>query len=241
MNDINSKGEKLFNGGAGGGSGAGFNAGAGLNTGTGSLKGGGLGMANTGETGTGKSNTGTRSGFKMNAGLGLNAKGGKDAHFLRGLEAGSSFKKELAKMQEIGYEMPVDIEKINTARIGREDAIFYLNVVEKTPMNLSEVTNPQKSEGVSKTLLDLLKTANDTKKPVRIDFDNKITLILRVEPDGKISAQFFPGDKAAEEYLRNNIGYLRDQFDYKDIKYSNINYHNQREKQQQQKEKQDDE
>jgi len=93
-----------------------------------------------------------------------------------------------------------------------------------------------KSSNVSKTLIDLISNANTTGKPVRIDFDNDITLVLRVDREGKLSAQFFPGDKAAEEYLKNNLPYLKNRFDEQNIPYKELSYRQQ--KQQQEKENQ---
>ena len=72
--------------------------------------------------------------------------------------------------------------------------------------------------------MEILDTASKTNKPVRIDFDNQITLVLKVNTDGKLFAQFYPGDRAAEEYLKNNIQSLRNTFDEKNILYSYLDY-----------------
>ena len=66
--------------------------------------------------------------------------------------------------------------------------------------------------------------AYKTQKPTRIDFDNNVSVILRISKDGKVSAEFIPGDKAVEEYLRNNIGYLKQRFDDENISYNDIMY-----------------
>ena len=164
-----------------------------------------------------------------------------------------TFKRELSKVAQnksVNDLKSLDFahhSKLESVKIDKHDAQFFLGLLEKngiissftTAQNgTAEVHQSEKSTQVSKAMLDLLTKANDTKKPVRLDFDNNITLVLRVSADGKINAQFFPGDKAAEEYLRNNIPYLRQQFEQKEISYSNITYH--RERGGKQKEKQDE-
>ena len=55
--------------------------------------------------------------------------------------------------------------------------------------------------------MSMLKTSVDSKKPIRMDFDNNVTVILKLDDKGKVNAHFIPGDKAVEEYLKNNILY----------------------------------
>lgn len=72
--------------------------------------------------------------------------------------------------------------------------------------------------------MTMLKSSVDSKKPIRMDFDNNVTVILKLDDKGKVNAHFIPGDKAVEEYLKNNIPYLRQRFDEQNISYSNISY-----------------
>ena|GEM_PF-1315885 len=171
------------------------------------------------------------------------------------IKSNTAFKRELCKIAE---NMVFDelrslsfagCKNLESVKIDKNDAQFFLGLLEKngvissftaTQNGDAQVQQSEKSANVSKALLDLLAKANDAKKPVRIDFDNNITLVLRIGADGKINAQFFPGDKVAEEYLRNNIPYLRQQFEEKEIPYSKLSYHNNRQ-QGKQKEKQEDE
>ncbi len=85
-------------------------------------------------------------------------------------------------------------------------------------------TQNVKSAGVSKVLMNLIEEAYKTQKPVRIDFDNNVSVILRIGRDGKVNAEFIPGDKAVEEYLRNNIGYLKDRLENQNLDYGDIMY-----------------
>jgi len=181
-------------------------------------------------------------------------------------QSGMSFKDQMGQMvngispskmtgeiDELLKDMDfVQMLSLESMKIDEKDALFYLGLIENnrigdvSPANLTagahqilqnfSAQDIAKSSNVSKTLMDLISTANTTGKPVRIDFDNDITLVLRVDREGKLSAQFFPGDKAAEEYLKNNLPYLKSRFDEQNIPYKELSYRQQ--KQQQEKENQ---
>ncbi len=140
------------------------------------------------------------------------------------------------------------IDKIHTSfnydtlTISKEDAMFFSELVEKTDFiakengnaNSFQVTllkvvndaNAQnlKSTEISKSLMNLIEEAYRTNKPMRIDFDNNVSVILRIGKDGKVNAEFIPSDRAVEQYLRNNIGYLKDKLDEQNIDYGDIMY-----------------
>jgi len=181
-------------------------------------------------------------------------------------QSGMSFKDQMGQMvngispskmtgeiDELLKDMDfVQMLSLESMKIDEKDALFYLGLIENnrigdvSPANLTagaheilqnfSAQDIAKSSNVSKTLMDLISNANTTGKPVRIDFDNDITLVLRVDREGKLSAQFFPGDKAAEEYLKNNLPYLKNRFDEQNIPYKELSYRQQ--KQQQEKENQ---
>ena len=79
-----------------------------------------------------------------------------------------------------------------------------------------------------------------TNQPFRIDFDKDVSVIIKVNKDGSLSANFIPGDKAVEQYLRNNISYLRQRFDEENLSYSELNYSNSREQNRQKQKKEND-
>lgn len=128
----------------------------------------------------------------------------------------------------------------DTLTISKEDALFFSDIVEKTDYiiqennngssfqtNLLKVANSSetsKPTEVSKALMNLIEEAYKTQKPMRIDFDNNVSVVLRIGRDGKVNAEFIPGDKAVEEYLRNNIGYLKDRLESQDLDYGDIMY-----------------
>ena len=79
-----------------------------------------------------------------------------------------------------------------------------------------------------------------TNKPFRIDFDKDVSVIIKVNKDGSLSANFIPGDKAVEQYLRNNIASLRQRFDEENLSYSELSYSNSKEERQQRRKKEND-
>ena len=70
----------------------------------------------------------------------------------------------------------------------------------------------------------MLQTSFDTKKPIRLDFDNDVTVILKLDKDGKVQAHFIPGTSEVESYLKNNISCLKQNFDDEEINYSYLGY-----------------
>ena len=134
---------------------------------------------------------------------------------------------------------------IQTEEITEDDAKICLKIIEENklatlPQNVSEIINNQvrvedveQIKGASR-ILEAVKTAALKNKPIRLDFDNNITLVMRVN-DGKINAQFYPNDNVAEQYLKNNITYLKNRFDLEGIPYSNLSYNQDRRKEQQER------
>lgn len=141
----------------------------------------------------------------------------------------------------------------NTVNMDENDAIFFANIVQNNEVGLQNVAldiknaldfgteSVQKSAHVSKTLLTALQNTVKTGQAVRIDFGNDIAVIMRVSKDGSVMANFIPGDKAVEQYLKNNIDFLRQRFDEENIPYSQLSYsqHQQQRERQQEQNKED--
>ena len=128
---------------------------------------------------------------------------------------------------DFGSEFTIDATKI-----GINDAIFFVNLlkqdstinysVENNILSVSDSTNKQINATAS--LLNVLQTSIDTKKPIRLDFDNDVTVILKLDRKGKIQAHFIPGTSEVEAYLKNNIACLKQNFDEQEINYSYLGY-----------------
>ena len=124
------------------------------------------------------------------------------------------------------------------------DANFFANLVQNTDMSMksiasqidnvitSDVQNVQQNVKVSSVLMEKLSESMKTNQPFRIDFDKDVSVIIKVNKDGSLAANFIPGDKAVEQYLRNNISSLRQRFDEQNLPYSDLSYSNSRRQQQ---------
>ena len=105
----------------------------------------------------------------------------------------------------------------------KADVEFFANLVDNGFLDMSDVKNTQKSAQVSKTLADLLAKAMNDNKPIRIDFDNNISVIIKIDRAGKISADFLPSSQVAEAYLKENLPLLKQRFDDNNIDYNELN------------------
>ena len=133
------------------------------------------------------------------------------------------------KFLELDFGSEFDID---ASKIGVNDAIFFVNLlnrdglisysVEDNSLSISDVNN--KKINATTSLLNMLQTSFDTKKPIRLDFDNDVTVILKLDKDGKVQAHFIPGTSEVEAYLKNNISCLKQNFDDEEINYSYLGY-----------------
>ena len=123
-----------------------------------------------------------------------------------------------------------------TIQMDMTDTQFFTELVQnqdKTLQNvISELTqNPeadvqeiQKNIKVSATLMNALSEAVKNKQSFRIDFDKDISVIIKVDRDGAITARFIPGDSAVEQYLKQNMSTLRQRFDEQELAYNELSY-----------------
>lgn len=145
-------------------------------------------------------------------------------------------------MNTVNSATTVDYDVIN---MSDSDANFFANLVQNTDMSMQSIAanisdqmaegaqNIQKNVQVSSVLMDKLAESMKTNQPFRIDFDKDVSVIIKVNKDGSLAANFIPGDKAIEQYLRNNIASLRQRFDEQDLLYTQLSYSNSRQQQQQ--------
>ena len=160
----------------------------------------------------------------------------KDFKTLLNENAMNNFSLAAQGLDLIPTDLTMEFDSLN---ISFDDALFFSELV-KNPqfsmsanqcelINLGELTSntdiqAYKSMSVSRSLFNLISKAQETQKPVRLDFDNNVTVIMKVDKEGKISAEFIPGDKAVEAYLRNNIPYLKQRFEEQNIVYNDLHY-----------------
>ena len=145
-------------------------------------------------------------------------------------------------MSTVNSAQTVDYDAIN---MSDSDATFFANLVQNTDMSMQSIAsqiqtqmadgsqNIQQNVKVSSVLMEKLSESMKTNQPFRIDFDKDVSVIIKVNKDGSLAANFIPGDKAVEQYLRNNISFLRQRFDDQNLSYSQLSYSNSRQQQQQ--------
>ena len=125
-----------------------------------------------------------------------------------------------------------NIVKFDSIIMNEADVEVFAQLVQNGSVNMNNIA-PQAAERsiqVSKTLADMLAKSMETSQPVRIDFDNNISVIIRISRDGKISADFLPSTQIAEAYLKENLPLLRQRFEDNNIEYENLNHRNSKER-----------
>ena len=127
--------------------------------------------------------------------------------------------KKVDKQSNVTVETVV---KFDNVIMSKDDVDFFAKLVENGQADMTQAT--QKSSKVSKTLADLLAKSMKDNQPVRIDFDNNISVIIKISRDGKISADFLPTSQAAEAYLKENLPLLKQRFDENNIEYDELNH-----------------
>ena len=152
---------------------------------------------------------------------------------------------QLAETQKLSGTITLDFSPSNIS-MSQADAEFFVNLTQQNDVSAqnivaqaqnllnsgADVSQVKQSAQISQTLLNALMTAKENNQPLRIDFDQNISVILRVGKDGALAANFIPGDKAVEQYLRNNIESLKATFRENDLPYSDLSYSNRGSKQQ---------
>ena len=118
------------------------------------------------------------------------------------------------------------VVKYDNVIMDKSDVDFFVNLVEKGAAEVN-AKNIQSAK-VSQTLADLIAKSMKDNQPVRIDFDNNISVIIKVGREGKISADFLPSSQVAEAYLKENLPLLRQKFDESNIEYDELNQRKQK-------------
>lgn len=135
--------------------------------------------------------------------------------------------------------LPVDYN-YDSLMMTQEDAMFFVNLtkegqfsVETAPtgefknlmqVQVAQTSVTQKTVEVTNQLTTLIEKAQKTQKPVRITFDNDVSVVIRIDKQGKVTAEFIPGSLEVENYLRNNIVALRQKFDEQNLPYNDLFY-----------------
>lgn len=138
-----------------------------------------------------------------------------------------------AKVDYTNVQMDMNDTQFFTELVQNSDKTLQ-NVVAELQSGIEQnVQEAAKNVKVSATLMSALSEAVKTNQPFRIDFDKDISVIIKIDKDGALTAKFIPGDKAVEEYLKQNMSLLRQRFDEQEISYKDLSYSRQQNKENQ--------
>ncbi|MEI7474236.1 MAG: hypothetical protein WCK67_05595 [bacterium] len=151
-------------------------------------------------------------------------------------------------------EKSFDLEKNN---LSDKDLDFFNFIVQNpniTIMDMSKqfnnvnfIVNNQsgnisyKSFDFSKSLSSLIEYAFTKQKPVRLDFEGQSSVIIKIDKEGKLTAEFMSADKAMEQILRNTIPNLKSKFEAEGLPYKDISYKDNSSNRQKSRKEQDEE
>jgi len=129
---------------------------------------------------------------------------------------------------------------INLDHITPQDMNFFKTMLENPSMTINGVNSQNlqvnysvqninnqisyKSAGVSKGLFNLIENSFKSQKPVRVDFNGNSSVILKMNNEGKLIAEFISNDKAMEYVLKNSLPSLKERLDAEGITYEEISY-----------------
>ena len=89
------------------------------------------------------------------------------------------------------------------------------------------VTTSYKTTNFSKGVFNIVEYAFNSQKPVRVEMTGNSSVILKIDKEGQLSAEFLSSDKAMEAMLKSNIPMLRNKLDSEGIPYKDIYYKDQ--------------
>lgn len=128
----------------------------------------------------------------------------------------------------------------DSVSMGIEDALFFINLANEGNFSVQNASSgefqsviqtetaqnivSQKTVEITNNLISLIEKSKNTQKPVRISFDNDVSVVIKIDKHGKITAEFIPGSIEVENYLKNNIASLKQRFDEQNLPYNDLLY-----------------
>ncbi len=131
------------------------------------------------------------------------------------------------------------IVKYDNFVMNEADVQVFADLVDGKEINFNDFSaeTVQKSMRVSKNLIDALAKSMENNKPLRIEFDNGISVIIKISRDGKLSADFLPSTQVAEAYLKENLPILKQRLSEQNLDYDELNQRERRDRERDQNRK----
>ena len=117
---------------------------------------------------------------------------------------------------------------MDLSELSASDVDCLIGFLRMGEMDSSHFTdeNNEELDRLSERFVALLKDSIINKKVFRIDFDNQISVIIRINTEGKLVTEFLTNDDAMETYLKNNLHVLKQRFDELNVNYEDVTYKN---------------
>ena len=118
--------------------------------------------------------------------------------------------------------------RINISELSDKDVDCIIGLLRRGTSDTSNFTDENNEELniLSEKFLQLLRDSIINNKVFRIDFDNQISVIIRIDKEGKLNAEFLTTDDAMETYLKNNLHVLKKRFEDLKVEYNEVSYRN---------------
>ncbi len=144
---------------------------------------------------------------------------------LYGINENRSIKLDSMTKDDIDFfKLCLEKKELTIDNINSKDATINIMNID----NANQVS--YKSLNFSKGLFNLIEYSFQKQKPVRLDFQGDSSVILKVNKEGKLTAEFISNEKAMEYVLRSSIPNLKNKFDSEGIPYEKIFYREQSKK-----------
>lgn len=118
--------------------------------------------------------------------------------------------------------------RINISELSDKDVDCIIGLLRRGTSDTSNFTDENNEELniLSEKFIQLLRDSIINNKVFRIDFDNQISVIIRIDKEGKLNAEFLTTDDAMETYLKNNLHVLKQRFEDLKVEYNEVSYRN---------------
>ncbi len=118
--------------------------------------------------------------------------------------------------------------RMDLSELTASDVDCIIGLLRSGMTDSSHFTNDDNDEldRLSKKFIELLKDSIINKKVFRIDFDNDISVIIRINTEGKLITEFLTNDDVMETHLKNNLHILKERFEALNVDYEDITIRN---------------